>query len=129
MDSAASPATSGVPPTPEVHYVSSSSSQPDSYQPEARSDSSASTCVDTRPWRRPGKRMSTHKIYKDSHSLESRVATQRIVENDIEEEHIAARIPFSPERICAYEIEPNMVGPEKITKYMRRQQRDFADSC
>ena len=44
-----SPATSGVPPTPKVHSVSSGSSQPASYQPEARSDSSASACVNTRP--------------------------------------------------------------------------------
>ena len=38
----------GVPPSPEVHSISSDSSQPDSYQPEAWSDSSF-TCVDTRP--------------------------------------------------------------------------------
>ncbi|KAK0570635.1 hypothetical protein LWI29_004190 [Acer saccharum] len=115
-----SPATSGVPPTPEVHSVSSGSSQPDSYQPEARSDSSASTCVDTQPWRRPGKRMSSRKIYKDCDPRESRVATQRIVEDDIEQEHRAIRIPFSPEQICIYDVEPNVVGPDEIIRYMRR---------
>ncbi|KAK0586234.1 hypothetical protein LWI29_003244 [Acer saccharum] len=64
--------------------------------------------------------MSTRKIYKDCDSRESRVAAQRIVENDIEEEHRAARIPFSPERICTYDVKPNVVSPEEITKYMRR---------
>ncbi|KAK0574654.1 hypothetical protein LWI29_026804 [Acer saccharum] len=114
------PATSEVPPVSEIPSASSSSSPPDLYQPEARSDSSSSACADIRPWRRPGKRMSTHKVYKDSHSRESQVATQRIVENDIEEEHRVARIPFSPERIYVYDVELNVVGPEKITRYMRR---------
>ncbi|KAK0603091.1 hypothetical protein LWI29_001300 [Acer saccharum] len=114
------PATSEVPPISKIPSASSSSSPPDSYQPEARSDSSSSACVDIRPRRRPGKRMSTRKVYKDSHSRESRVAAQRIVEDDIEEEHRVARIPFSPERICIYDVEPNVVGPEEITRYMRR---------
>ena len=64
--------------------------------------------------------MSTRKVYKDSHSRESRVAAQKIIEDDIEEEHRAARIPFSPEHICIYDVEPNVVGPEEVMKYMRR---------
>ena len=64
--------------------------------------------------------MSTHKVYKDSYSRESRVATQRIVEDDIEEEHRVARIPYSPEQICIYDVEPNVVDPEKVIRYMRR---------
>ncbi|KAK0591234.1 hypothetical protein LWI29_037327 [Acer saccharum] len=114
------PTTSEVPPVLEIPSASSSSSPPDSYQPETRLDSSPSACVDIRPRRRPGKRMSTRKVYKDSHSRESRVATQRIVEDDIEEEHRVARIPFSPEWICIYDVEPNVVGPEELTRYMRR---------
>ncbi|KAK0585507.1 hypothetical protein LWI29_029583 [Acer saccharum] len=112
------PATSEVPPASEIPTASASSSPPYSYQPEAWSDSSA--CTDIRPSRRPGKRMTTRKVYKDSHSRESRVAAQRIIEDDIEEEHRAARIPFSPERICIYDVEPNVVGPDEITRYMRR---------
>ncbi|KAK0606502.1 hypothetical protein LWI29_038413 [Acer saccharum] len=113
------PATSEVPPASEIPSASASSSPPYSYQPEAWSDSS-SACTDIRPSRRPGKRMSTRRIYKDSHSRESRVATQRITEDDIEEEHRAARIPFSPEHICIYDVEPNVIGPEEVTKYLRR---------
>ena len=64
--------------------------------------------------------MSTRRVYKDSLSRESRVAAQRITEDDIEEEHRAARIPFSPEHICIYDVEPNVVGPEEVMKYMRR---------
>ena len=64
--------------------------------------------------------MSTRKVYKDSHLLESRVGAQRVVEGDIEDEHRAARIPFSLERICVYDIEPNVVGLDEIKKYMRR---------
>ncbi|KAK0586984.1 hypothetical protein LWI29_015697 [Acer saccharum] len=112
------PATSEVPPASEIPSASASSSPPYSYQPEAWSDSSA--CTDIRPSRRPGKRMTTRKVYKDSHSRESRVAAQRIIEDDIEEEHRAARIPFSPERICIYDVEPNVVGPDEIMRYMRR---------
>ncbi|KAK0573858.1 hypothetical protein LWI29_014653 [Acer saccharum] len=89
------PATSEVPPVLEIPFASSSSSPPDSYQPEARSDSSPSACVDIRPRRRPGKRMSTRKVYKDSHSWESR-------------------------RICIYNVEPNVVGPEEVTRYIWR---------
>ncbi|KAK1552365.1 hypothetical protein Q3G72_015381 [Acer saccharum] len=114
------PATSEVPPASEIPSASTSSSPPYSYQPEARSDSSSSACTDIRPSRRPGKRMSTRRVYKDSHSRESRVAAQRIIEGDIEEEHRAARIPFSPEHICIYDVEPNVVGLEKVMKYMRR---------
>ena len=106
------PATSEVPLASEIPSASASSSPPYSYQPEAWSDSSA--CTDIRPSRRPGKRMTTRKVYKDSHSRESRVAAQRIIEDDIEEEHRAARIPFSPERICVYDVEPNVVGPDEI---------------
>ncbi|KAK0575371.1 hypothetical protein LWI29_038014 [Acer saccharum] len=112
------PATSEVPPASEIPTASASSSPPYSYQPEAWSDSSA--CTDIRPSRRPGKRMTTRRVYKDSHSRESRVVAQRIIEDDIEEEHRAARIPFSPERICIYDVEPNVVGPDEITRYMRR---------
>ncbi|KAK0570577.1 hypothetical protein LWI29_003400 [Acer saccharum] len=112
------PATSEVPPASEIPSASASSSPPYSYQPEAWSDSSA--CTDIRPSRRPGKRMTTRKVYKDLHSRESRVAAQRIIEDDIEEEHRAARIPFSPERICVYDVEPNVVGPDEITRYMQR---------
>ena len=64
--------------------------------------------------------MSTRKVYKDSHSRESQVAAQRIIEDNIEEEHRTARIPFSPEQICIYDVEPNVVGPEEVTRYMRR---------
>ena len=109
---------SEVPPSPEVHSVSSDSSPPD-YQPAAWSDSSSST-TNIRPWRRSGKKMSTRKVYKDSYSLESRVGSQRVDENDVEEEHRAARIPFSPERICAYDVELNVVGPQEVGQYMRR---------
>ncbi|KAK1583644.1 hypothetical protein Q3G72_025792 [Acer saccharum] len=107
------PATSEVPPASEIPSASTSSSPPYSYQPEARSNSSSSACTDIRPSRRPGKRMSTRRVYKDSYSQESRVAAQRIIEDDIEEEHRAARIPFSPEHICIYDVEPNVVGPEE----------------
>ncbi|KAK0572211.1 hypothetical protein LWI29_027890 [Acer saccharum] len=93
------PATSEVPPASEIPTASASSSPPYSYQPEAWSDSSA--CTDIRPSRRPGKRMTTRRVYKDSHSRESRVAAQRIIEDDIEEEHRAARIPFSPSNEAA----------------------------
>ena len=105
------PVTSEVPPASEIPSASTSSSPPYSYQPEAWSDSSSSACTDIRPSRRPGKRMSTRRVYKDSHSRESRVAAQRIIEDDIEEEHRAARIPFSPEQICIYDVKPNVVGP------------------
>ena len=33
---------------------------------------------------------------------------------------MGARIIFSLERVCAYDIEPNVVGPEEISKYKRR---------
>ncbi|KAK0606615.1 hypothetical protein LWI29_001543 [Acer saccharum] len=114
------PATSEVPPVSEIPVASASSSPPYSYQPEAWSDSSSSACTDIRSSRRPGKRMSTRRIYKNSHSRESLVAAQRVIEDDIEEEHRAARIPFSPEHICIYDVEPNVVGPEEVMKYMRR---------
>ncbi|KAK0585941.1 hypothetical protein LWI29_036620 [Acer saccharum] len=113
------PATSEVPPASEIPSASASSSPPYSYQPEAWSDSS-SAYTDIRRSRRPGKRMTTRKVYKDSHSRESRVAAQRITEDDIEEEHRAARIPFSAERICIYDVEPKVVGPDEIMRYMRR---------
>ena len=69
------PATSEVPPAFEVPSVSSDSSQPESYQPEAQSDSSVSVCGDTRLWKRMGKKKSERKVYKDSYSLESRIET------------------------------------------------------
>ena len=64
-----------------------------------------------------GKKKSERKDYKDSYSLESQIGTQRVVENDVEEEHMGAHIIFSPKRVCAYDIEPNVVGPEEISKY------------
>ncbi|KAK3222193.1 hypothetical protein Dsin_009218 [Dipteronia sinensis] len=41
-------------------------------------------------------------------------------EKDIEDEHREARIVFSPERVCAYDVEPNVVGPEEVIKYTNR---------
>ena len=62
---------SEVPPASKVPSVSSNSSQPESYQPEAQSDSFVSVCGDTWPWKRMGKKKSERKVYKDSYSLES----------------------------------------------------------
>ena len=50
------PATFEAPPASEISSASVSSSPPYSYQPEAWSDSSSSTCTDIRPSRRPGKK-------------------------------------------------------------------------
>ena len=69
------PATSEVPPTPEVYSVSSDPSTLESYHPEesyhpvVQSDSSTSNPSSTRPWwRQMGKHASKRKVYKDSHS-------------------------------------------------------------
>ena len=112
------PATFEVPPTLEVHSVSSDSSNPESYHPEesyhyeVQSDSSTFDPSSTRPWwRRMGKHASKCKVYKDSHSRESRIGSQRLHESDVEEEHRAARLVFSPEQACAYDVEPNVIGP------------------
>ena len=59
-------------------------------------------------------------MYKDSHSRESRIGSQRLHESNVEEDHRAARIVFSSEQVCAYDIEPNVVGPKEICKYKSR---------
>ena len=59
-------------------------------------------------------------MYKDTNSHEIRIGTQKINEDDVEEEHRAARICFSTEQVYAYDIEPNVVGDAEISKYKRR---------
>ena len=36
----------------------------------------------------------------------------------MEEEHRAACLVFSLEQACAYDVEPNVVGPIEISKYI-----------
>ncbi|KAK0571634.1 hypothetical protein LWI29_019229 [Acer saccharum] len=114
------PATSEVPPASEVPSISSDSSNPESYQPEVQSDSSVSANSRARPWKRMGKRASERKVYKGSYSRESHIGSQNLCESDMEEEHRAARLIFSPEQACAYDIEPNVVGPDEVGKYISR---------